>query len=580
MTKAFMKTAKHKRRAETKHSLKKAIFKKISKHDVRNAFTERGMPMSDSVHGIYRMTPPELLHTSGSGLIKYMFSVLVEMFGGTKAAMEMRELIDHLHQQITADLDRSSERRLPRGSIRNGIIDPTKTQSTENSGNLFRLLCLAHTTEGKRALKWMFDKHNIDSDRWVVFLKNYLAMEAWFHEFNPKAEVQQARSQIAKILDEMQELFPRIKGNGYDIPKHHGMTKMQHYMCLFGSGINFYGGPGESSHNFFVKAPGYNTQRRPSEFAKQVSNRIYECMVLNTLKQTLDKGESDQYELIGCDVLDTLQEGIDSNQEDEEDVGRFKMKGKYHLTISAIDPPARGVVDKGTSSPKWVSGHKRKMRSGKYDLHADLLRVIFRETSLRVDKGLMSLPCSIEGYTEMTTNLTTEDDTTCKHFFYAHPHYYGRPWYDWAYVHYLYADKSEKFFPSLVLGYVKMKDIDSGKNTMYAVIRTTIHPVPWSTLETEFIHHVDLSSDFKKSYVLAEMTSIVHPLAVFQNIGGPNNSHILCLPKINWGRYFGSQIQIDNNRMQDDSEYDTEASERRNSDDESVSDSSEDEVGR
>ena len=30
-------------------------------------------------------------------------------------------------------------------------------------------------------------------------------------------------------------------------------------MCLFGSAINFYGGPGEASHKSFVKAPGKKT---------------------------------------------------------------------------------------------------------------------------------------------------------------------------------------------------------------------------------------------------------------------------------------------------------------------------------
>jgi hypothetical protein len=33
----------------------------------------------------------------------------------------------------------------------------------------------------------------------------------------------------------------------------HGITKMQEYMKLFGSGINFYGGPGESAHKYLLK---------------------------------------------------------------------------------------------------------------------------------------------------------------------------------------------------------------------------------------------------------------------------------------------------------------------------------------
>ncbi len=39
---------------------------------------------------------------------------------------------------------------------------------------------------------------------------------------------------------------------------------------LFGSGINFYGGPGESAHNQFIKIPGPR-QQRVSEFAQQTA---------------------------------------------------------------------------------------------------------------------------------------------------------------------------------------------------------------------------------------------------------------------------------------------------------------------
>ncbi len=38
-------------------------------------------------------------------------------------------------------------------------------------------------------------------------------------------------------------------------------------MMLFGSGINFYGGPGESAHKQFIKIPGQRTQQRFSGFA-------------------------------------------------------------------------------------------------------------------------------------------------------------------------------------------------------------------------------------------------------------------------------------------------------------------------
>jgi hypothetical protein len=59
----------------------------------------------------------------------------------------------------------------------------------------------------------------------------------------------------------------------------HGVAKMQEYMKLFGSGINFYGGPGESAHKQFVKIPGPRTQRRVSEFAQQTALQYYNMLV-------------------------------------------------------------------------------------------------------------------------------------------------------------------------------------------------------------------------------------------------------------------------------------------------------------
>jgi len=50
-------------------------------------------------------------------------------------------------------------------------------------------------------------------------------------------------------------------------------------MTLFGSGINFYGGPGESAHKQFIKIPGRRTQRRVSEFAPQTALQYHIMLV-------------------------------------------------------------------------------------------------------------------------------------------------------------------------------------------------------------------------------------------------------------------------------------------------------------
>ncbi len=79
------------------------------------------------------MMPPELLHTSGSGLIMYMFESLREQMRGGKD----RDLIDRQHILILNPIKRQSERDFPQESMRNSLIDGTKCQSSKQKGNLF-----------------------------------------------------------------------------------------------------------------------------------------------------------------------------------------------------------------------------------------------------------------------------------------------------------------------------------------------------------------------------------------------------------------------------------------------------------
>ena len=121
----------------------------MSMYDIKNALTEKSLPLSDNKHGPYKMMPPELLHTSGSGLIMYMFESLKDQMGGGKD----RDLIDRQHILTSNLIKRQSERDFPQGSMRNGLIDGTNFQSSEQKGNLFQLLCIAHTTNGSHVMK-------------------------------------------------------------------------------------------------------------------------------------------------------------------------------------------------------------------------------------------------------------------------------------------------------------------------------------------------------------------------------------------------------------------------------------------
>ena len=116
----------------------------MSRYDIKNALTCKDLPLSDNERGPWGMTPPELMHTSGQGLIKYIFESLSIQIGSGRD----RDEIDKQHIRMYMIIKRQSERDFPRGAMRNGIIDGTKCQAEERKGNLFLLMCIAHTLDG------------------------------------------------------------------------------------------------------------------------------------------------------------------------------------------------------------------------------------------------------------------------------------------------------------------------------------------------------------------------------------------------------------------------------------------------
>ncbi len=97
-------------------------------------------------------------------------------------------------------------------------------------------------------------------------------------------------------------------------------------MKLFGSGINFYGGPGESAHKQFIKIPGQRTQQRVSEFAQQTTLQycnmldsgsvVHNCQIKSNLCKQSGNSESD---------LDTT--------EPKGDIF-IEMSGKYDFKVT------------------------------------------------------------------------------------------------------------------------------------------------------------------------------------------------------------------------------------------------------
>jgi hypothetical protein len=99
-------------------------LKNLRKKNFNSAFDN--VPLSDNLHGLLGCTPSEMLHVSGTGLLKYMLESLVALISLTRSSKQDRETFDDLHRCLVKDAQRQSERDSPRMSIRNGVTDASQ----------------------------------------------------------------------------------------------------------------------------------------------------------------------------------------------------------------------------------------------------------------------------------------------------------------------------------------------------------------------------------------------------------------------------------------------------------------------
>jgi hypothetical protein len=193
-------------------------------------------------------------------------------------------------------------------------------------------------------------------------------MEECFHDCNDKDEVNVSRGEISKVLSALQKFFPRLDHtNGYSIPKTHGMTKMQSYIMLFGSGINFYGGPGEAAHKSFMKSAQQKTQRRLSKFAKQTAHQYYYMMLSSCAVQHLTECSS----RLVRSVEVSNEDMIHSKHQENDDNVQVLLSGQYEINVSQA--VINEMQTEHTVTVAWLTENTDKNRNLKYKLSKDLV---------------------------------------------------------------------------------------------------------------------------------------------------------------------------------------------------------------
>jgi hypothetical protein len=171
-------------------------------------------------------------------------------------------------------LKHNSERDYYESLLNRGAASTSKQGAIENIGNLLALVCVAKTTAGSA----LFAEHKVGAmGKESVFpLITLLVSIAWFHQNQPKEEVENAKENLKNCMRDIEIFYPRTVGNEWDPPKKHSYLQLSTYMTFHGNTLNFYSGFGERSHIEYVKDNALRTQRQIQSFIEQMAHRVEE----------------------------------------------------------------------------------------------------------------------------------------------------------------------------------------------------------------------------------------------------------------------------------------------------------------
>jgi len=186
------------------------------------------------------------------------------------------------------------------------------------------------------------------------------------------------------------------------------MTKMVFYIQRYGSAINFYGGTGESSHKFFVKAPGLKTQRHVSKFVNQVANQYYHILVTTKALRSIDSYEQSIQPRGHHGMQTSTNQSVNCDNPHNDDI-EFDLCGKYSIQVT--ESLTQKAIRGEDIYPQWKTNMNGVKNSNyKFHLHPRLVNAIINRVNNIVDVEAVSFVIyDVEGYTRLTTISHSHD---------------------------------------------------------------------------------------------------------------------------------------------------------------------------
>ena len=110
-------------------------------------------------------------------------------------------------------------------------------------------------------------------------------------------------------------------------------------------------------------------------------------------------------------------------------------------------------------------------------------------------------------------------------------------WYDWCLIEW---EGYGKTYAARILGFFQY----TGETSTMVVVQSapSTSPMSMDRMTTDFVSKFCIPENLDDCTYVVPIDTIVNPLCVFKNYGGPNREYFCTLPQRKWGHYFGVKI--------------------------------------
>ena len=212
----------------------------------------------DPVRGVYGATPSDLLHCVRSGPMKVCNKLILDEISPLG-----KKKLDNMARNFHKNNRQTYRKAYPTTDFTNGITNLTNITADEHVGMMFLFVILSHFDDGWNLLSTVLKRNtNTNTEEVMELFEGILCYEAWLSQTsqwqltNATKAKQAAMKSVRKLMFMCVQRLPRVKGNGWCIPKFHEWLHFVEDMSRFGAAPNFCAQRPESLFKDAAKKPG------------------------------------------------------------------------------------------------------------------------------------------------------------------------------------------------------------------------------------------------------------------------------------------------------------------------------------